>query len=188
MTIDGYLKRPYARRLVPDEAGGYVATIQEFPGCIAEGETADEAMINLDIAARAWLEATLAKGKTVPEPVEIHGYSGRFVLRMPSGLHKRAAEQAASEHTSLNQLLVAAVATYLGPLSGAPARSLGPVFIAAGTGLAKIYTNNLVLLSAETHVKLDLCQVFADTKRASRLEPVPTMLLQNHKPSRNING
>ncbi len=32
MTSADYLSRPYARRLTPDESGGYVATIQEFPG------------------------------------------------------------------------------------------------------------------------------------------------------------
>jgi predicted RNase H-like HicB family nuclease len=114
MTTAEHLKKPYPRRLVPDEAGGYVASIQEFPGCVAEGNTAEEALANLEAAAASWIEAALASGQQIPEPIDLHGYSGKVVLRMPRGLHKRAAEMAATEATSLNQLLVTAIASHLG--------------------------------------------------------------------------
>jgi hypothetical protein len=43
--IKAILARPYVRRLLPDEQlGGYTAYIHEFPGCVAEGDTADEAI------------------------------------------------------------------------------------------------------------------------------------------------
>ena len=34
--IRAVLARPYMRRLLPDEQGGYTAYIHEFPGCVAE--------------------------------------------------------------------------------------------------------------------------------------------------------
>jgi predicted RNase H-like HicB family nuclease len=114
MSSEKYLKQPYARRLVPDESGGYVATIQEFPGCVAEGETPAEAVANLEAAAASWIDAALALGQSIPEPVQTHGYSGKVILRMPRGVHRQAAEMALTEGTSLNQLLVTAVASYVG--------------------------------------------------------------------------
>jgi len=60
--------RPYGRVLTPDPKGGYTATIREFPGCVAEGDTADEAMKNLERAAEAWLEAALAQNFKFPLP------------------------------------------------------------------------------------------------------------------------
>jgi antitoxin HicB len=114
MNARDYLKRPYARRLTPDEGGGYTATIQEFPGLVADGDTAEEAISNLESAAESWIEAVLESGQEIPEPVSFHGYSGKIALRIPRGLHKRAAEMASSEGTSLNQWLVTAISQYVG--------------------------------------------------------------------------
>jgi predicted RNase H-like HicB family nuclease len=114
MTATEYLRKPYARRLTPNEHGGYIGTIQEFPGLVAEGETAEASMAALEDAARSWIEAALGSGQKIPEPVVLTGYSGKVALRMPRGLHKRAAEMASSEGCSLNQWLVTAVSFYLG--------------------------------------------------------------------------
>ncbi len=108
------LDRGYVRRLAPDVTGGYVASIQEFPGCVAEGETADEALKNLDNAAEAWIEVAVANGQHIREPVDFDGCSGKIALRMPRTLHKQAAELAELEGCSLNQLLVTAIAHYVG--------------------------------------------------------------------------
>jgi predicted RNase H-like HicB family nuclease len=107
------LGKPYARRLVPNEAGGYVASIQEFPGCIAEGNSAKEALQNLDNAAASWIEAALSTGYEIRDPISFDGYSGKVALRIPRGLHKQVAELAESEESSINQLLVAAISQYV---------------------------------------------------------------------------
>jgi predicted RNase H-like HicB family nuclease len=114
MTSADYLSRPYARRLTPDESGGYVATIQEFPGLVAEGDSAQEALESLERAAASWIEASLETGRDIPEPIDFGGHSGKVALRIPRGLHKRAAEMALSEGSSLNQWLTGAIAHYLG--------------------------------------------------------------------------
>ncbi len=108
------LNKAYARRLVPDETGGYVASIQEFPGCIAEGDTPQEAIQNLDQAAASWVYVALSNGYEIRDPVSFYGYSGKIALRIPRGLHKQVAELAELEETSVNQLLVAAIANYTG--------------------------------------------------------------------------
>lgn len=108
------LAKEYVRRLAPDESGGYVASILEFPGCVAEGETAEEALTNLDNAAESWINVALANGYHVRAPINFDGCNGKIALRMPRTLHKQAAELAELEGCSLNQLLVTAIASYVG--------------------------------------------------------------------------
>lgn len=105
--------KPYARRLTPEEGGGYSAQVQEFPGCFAYGDTADEALQRLDGAALSWIEAQLSLNQKIPDPIDFDTYSGRIALRIPRGLHKQAAELAALEGSSLNQLLTAAISSYV---------------------------------------------------------------------------
>jgi predicted RNase H-like HicB family nuclease len=42
--------------LVPDPDGGYVAQIAELPGAISQGDTVEEALVNVPEAAEAYLE------------------------------------------------------------------------------------------------------------------------------------
>ncbi|MCA1732304.1 MAG: type II toxin-antitoxin system HicB family antitoxin [Acidobacteria bacterium] len=113
--VEEILARPYRRVLVPDpEVGGYTALIDEFPGCIAEGDTADDALENLDRAAAAWIEAAEELGQQIPEPAAEEAYSGRIALRLPRSLHRRAADAARADNTSLNQFLVSAISERLG--------------------------------------------------------------------------
>jgi predicted RNase H-like HicB family nuclease len=108
------LKKPYARMVVPDTDGTFTAEIVEFPGCIAVGDTAAEALSNLDEVAVDWIAATLEQGQDIPEPMEAAGFSGKLVLRMPKGLHKRATLWAERDGVSLNQFIVTCVAEQVG--------------------------------------------------------------------------
>lgn len=114
MKAEEYLKMPYARILIPEEEGGFSAEILEFPGCFAEGETADEAFRNLECAAISWIEAALSQGQEIPPPSMNQGYGGRIALRLPKGIHRRASELAERENTSLNQFILSAVAAKIG--------------------------------------------------------------------------
>jgi antitoxin HicB len=105
---------PYTRLLMPAEEGGYTAEVLEFEGCFSEGATGDEALANIEGAMHDWLEEVLASGRPVPEPIGLHEFSGKLVLRLPASLHRRAALRASREGVSLNQLLVVAVAQFIG--------------------------------------------------------------------------
>ncbi|MPZ98227.1 MAG: toxin-antitoxin system HicB family antitoxin [Dehalococcoidia bacterium] len=113
-TVRAILARPYSRILVPDPEGTFSARILEFDGAFSGGRTPEEAAANLEEAAYLWVEAELERGGDVPEPVAERDYSGRLNFRMPPTLHERAALRAEIEGVSLNQLLVTAVAGYLG--------------------------------------------------------------------------
>jgi predicted RNase H-like HicB family nuclease len=121
ISVRAILARPYVRRLLPDPLGGFTATIQEFPGCIAEGASAEEALVNLDAAAASWIEVALEQGVDIREPISFDGCSGKIALRIPRGLHRQAAELAELEGCSVNQLLATAIAAYVGRRYCAPA-------------------------------------------------------------------
>jgi antitoxin HicB len=113
-TPEEYLKEPYSRVLIPDERGGYSAEMLEFPGCFAEGETADEAMQALERAAQSWIQAALEQGQDIPEPFANQGYGGKVALRLPKSFHRKCVQFAERDGTSLNQFLVSAVAARIG--------------------------------------------------------------------------
>ena len=67
-----YLKKPYHRIIIPcwshGRPNGYFAMMQEFPGCMTQGETVEEAYWNLESAAESWIEVMLEDGQAIPEP------------------------------------------------------------------------------------------------------------------------
>jgi antitoxin HicB len=109
--VEAYLSAPYVRMLVPDaEEGGFSAEVLELPGCVSQGETAEEAYENLEDAMAGWLAASLAHNRPIPEPVGEKEFSGNFPLRMSTELHRAAARRAGYEGVSLNQWIMRAIA------------------------------------------------------------------------------
>jgi predicted RNase H-like HicB family nuclease len=51
-----------------EEDGGYIADIPDLKYCSAFGDTPEEALKEVLLAKSAWIEASLAEGKPVPEP------------------------------------------------------------------------------------------------------------------------
>jgi predicted RNase H-like HicB family nuclease len=50
------------------EDGGYIADIPGLEACSAFGKTALEALKQVEIAKKAWLQAARAEGKPIPKP------------------------------------------------------------------------------------------------------------------------
>ena len=68
-TLNDYLKLPYRMEFVRDGTeGGYVVSFPDLPGCITCGENLTAAAANAEDAKKAWLEAALAEGLSIPEP------------------------------------------------------------------------------------------------------------------------
>ena len=109
-----YLKKPYARILIPAEEGGFSAEILEFPGCFAEGETPNETFELLERTAKSWIEAALEQGQEIPEPVNNQRFGGKIALRLPRSIHRQAVRMAERDDTSLNQFLLGAICTRIG--------------------------------------------------------------------------
>lgn len=51
-----------------EEDGGYIADIPDLKYCSAFGDTPAEALAELELARKAWLEVAKETGKKVPEP------------------------------------------------------------------------------------------------------------------------
>ena len=51
-----------------EEDGGYVADIPDLDACCAFGRTPGEALAELEIARKAWLESAREAGKPIPPP------------------------------------------------------------------------------------------------------------------------
>ena len=61
--------------LIPDsESGGFTVTVPSLPGCLAEGDTYEEAMTNIRDAIALYIEDLIADGDPVPEdmaPIQV---------------------------------------------------------------------------------------------------------------------
>jgi predicted RNase H-like HicB family nuclease len=51
-----------------EEDGGWIAVAPDLPGCSAYGDSRVAALIELDRAIEAWIEAQRAAGNPIPEP------------------------------------------------------------------------------------------------------------------------
>ncbi len=84
-----------------DEGGGHMVFIPDLPGCIADGDTIDDALAEAHDAFDAWVMAEQEDKGELPVPKT---YSGQFVQRIPKSLHRQLAKRAETEGVSLNQL------------------------------------------------------------------------------------
>ena len=51
-----------------DEDQAFIAEVPELPGCMAHGDSADQALANVTDAIRLWIETAKEFGDPVPEP------------------------------------------------------------------------------------------------------------------------
>ncbi len=112
--LEGTMNLNYEISLHRDEEGTYFATVQELPGCMADGETPNDAVENLREAMKSWMASRIQAGLEIPEPRDTAGYSGKVLLRMPRSLHKKLSQRAAAEGVSLNQYVVSALSEACG--------------------------------------------------------------------------
>ena len=54
--------------LSEEDGGGFLATVPDLPGCMADGETREAAARNIEDAIACWLEEAKAVGRDIPKP------------------------------------------------------------------------------------------------------------------------
>jgi predicted RNase H-like HicB family nuclease len=52
----------------PEDGGGFLATVPDLPGCMSDGESAEDALLNIKAAITEWIEEAHALGRKVPAP------------------------------------------------------------------------------------------------------------------------
>lgn len=106
--------------LSADEGGGFVFTMPDLPGLLADGDTADEAVADGREAFQAVASAWADMGRELPAPAlrasdfAPANASGRFVTRVPRSIHLRLTARAKAEGVSLNALVMTLIAEGLG--------------------------------------------------------------------------
>lgn len=113
-TVADYLGLPYTIELRNTPGEGWFVRVKELPGCMSQGETAEEALVMIRDAMQGWLEVALEYGDPIPEPRPDEEFSGKFVVRVPRTLHRELVSAAESEGASLNQFINTVLAQAVG--------------------------------------------------------------------------
>ena len=92
------------RPLSKEEGGGYLIEIPDLPGCMADGDTIEEAFIEAESAIESWIQTAKEFCDPTPLPTVVKRYSGQWRLRVPKSLHAALAMRAKQEGVSLNLL------------------------------------------------------------------------------------
>lgn len=99
------------RPLSKDEGGGYLVEYPDFPGCMSDGETIEEAITNGREALRDCTEVLKESGRKIPQPsVE----AAQWRQRLPRTLYSKLTRQAENEGVSINSLVAAIIAEAIG--------------------------------------------------------------------------
>lgn len=51
-----------------NEDNVFIAEVPELPGCMAHGDTQQEALCNINAAMGLWIDTARERGRAVPEP------------------------------------------------------------------------------------------------------------------------
>ena len=107
--------------LAVDEGGGFLITLPDLPGCMADGTTEADAIESGRDAFLCWVSAAADMGDAIPVPkfrtvsaATMPEPSGKFVQRVPRSIHAQLAVRAKQEGVSLNSLVLAFIADGLG--------------------------------------------------------------------------
>lgn len=87
-----------------EEDGEYIGLCVEFPSLSWLAATPEESLVGIRTVVADVVTDLQANGEDVPEPLATKTYSGRFMVRIPSTLHRQLALEAAEAGISLNRL------------------------------------------------------------------------------------
>jgi len=51
-----------------EEDEAFIAEVPELPGCMADGETYQEALANAEVVIQEWIDTAQELGRPIPEP------------------------------------------------------------------------------------------------------------------------
>jgi len=102
------------------DGGGFLFTMPDIPGVMADGETELEAIADGREAFIATVSAMVDMGQEVPAPAfsaqdfAPASASGKILARLPRSMHMQLTARAKTEGVSLNALVLAFIAEGLG--------------------------------------------------------------------------
>lgn len=96
--------------LKAEDGGGWLATVPALPGCMGDGETREDAMMDALSAIEEWKDAARQLGREIPGPSAL----GQWRQRVPKTLHDKLRRLAEAEGVSLNALVTSVLAEAVG--------------------------------------------------------------------------
>jgi len=102
------------RPLSEEDGGGYLIEFPDIPGCMSDGDTPEEAIVNGRDALKACILTMGEFGDPIPKPGSFVASSGQWRQRVPKSLHARLVARAEQEGVSLNTLVTTLLAEGLG--------------------------------------------------------------------------
>ena len=109
------------------DGGGFMFTMPDIPGVVADGTTELEAIVDGREAFIATISAMVDMGQEIPVPAfsaddfTPASASGKVLARLPRSMHMQLTARAKTEGVSLNSLVLAFIAEGLGRRSAARA-------------------------------------------------------------------
>jgi antitoxin HicB len=104
------------RPLSKAEGGGYLVEYPEIPGCMSDGESIEEAILNGREALLDYLAVLKESGVKPPKPDPA---PAQWRQRLPRTLYAKLTKQAESEGVSINSFVTAIIAEAIGAKQGA---------------------------------------------------------------------
>jgi len=92
------------------EDGEHVGLCAEFPSLSWLAPTPEKALAGIRHLVDEVVADMQATGEPVPDPLSERQYSGRFMVRVPSLVHRALATEAAEQGVSINRLVSAKLA------------------------------------------------------------------------------
>ena len=93
-----------------DEDKLYIGSAPPLIGQSCHGKTEVEVLTQLNQIVEDWIVTLLTRGEPLPEASANKEYSGKFIVRIPPAVHKKAALKAMAQGASLNQFVARALA------------------------------------------------------------------------------
>ncbi|MBN8292849.1 type II toxin-antitoxin system HicB family antitoxin [Rhodobacter sp. NTK016B] len=84
------MKYPFfVEPLSVEDGGGFVVTFPDLPGCMADGDSVEEAVVNAADALECWLEAQEDRGAQVDEPFASFKYAAESMEDFEGQIERR---------------------------------------------------------------------------------------------------
>jgi antitoxin HicB len=106
------------RQLTAEEGGGYLITYPDLPGCMSDGETPEEAVVNGREAMKSYLLSCREFGDPIPKPGTV-GNTAPIWSGLPEPLRVRLLRQAERQKARIEDLLPRALDQGLSVLESA---------------------------------------------------------------------
>lgn len=107
----------YTVKIFPDPEGDgdYIAEIEELKGCSAFGETPEQALKEVKIAMKLWIETAKKHGKPIPRPKgkRVNEPKKRFNVMFPESLLQNVDEFRGKHGMKRSELLAVAAEKFI---------------------------------------------------------------------------